>query len=236
MSEISSRGKRMEFSPRLVPVSTPDTARGVVLVLHGGARKPGRPGVSPTRAGHREWAVFRLLNAQRGWQPGATPVDDARWALRELSARYDGVPVALVGHSLGGRAAVLTAGAPQVAVAVSLAGWFEPTDRVDAPAADLLFVHGDADRVASRGTALTVARSARARSVEFTTVPGGKHAMLRHGGAFVGPAAEFLRAHLTGAPAQTSGPRWSGRDVETGAGRVELHAPQAGQTNRTPGM
>jgi alpha/beta superfamily hydrolase len=223
----------------------------VVLVLHGGARRPDRPAVSPTqlsvlrmipiarrlaRAGAGELAVYRLLNSRRGWEPGGTPVDDARWALVELAQRHPRLPAALVGHSLGGRAAVLAAGTGGVHAAVSLAGWFEPTDRVVAPGVDLLFVHGDADRVASPAAAAAVARTARADSVDVVTVPGGKHAMLRHGRAFLRPATAFVVARMLGWDVQTSGPRWRGSAADTGAGRVELHAPQAGQTNRTPGM
>ena len=55
--------------------------------------------------GHR-LAVFRLLNSARGWDTSRTPVDDVRWALDELASRHGDLPVALVGHSLGGGVAM----------------------------------------------------------------------------------------------------------------------------------
>ena len=127
----------MKLEPRLLPVGTAPQPRGVVLVLHGGASRRENMRVSPAqlsvlrmipiarriaREGAGELAVFRLLNSRRGWETGRTPVDDVRWALEqtpEILRRR--LPVCLVGHSLGGRAALLAAGEPPVAGAVALA-------------------------------------------------------------------------------------------------------------------
>lgn len=63
------------------------------------------------RAGRGRLAVFRLLNSIRGRDTRRTPLDDVAWALAELGERRgDELPVCLVGHSLGGRAAILSAG------------------------------------------------------------------------------------------------------------------------------
>src|SRR5689334_24858422 len=115
----------MELSPKLIEVRVPREPEGVVLVLHGGASRRDRMRVSPTqlsvlrmvpiarriaRAGRGRLAVFRLLNSTRGWDTRHTPVDDARWALEQVRDRLGDLPVGLVGHSLGGRAALLAAG------------------------------------------------------------------------------------------------------------------------------
>ena len=112
--------------------------------------------------------MFRLLNAYRGWDSAHTPVQDVRWALDQVPERLGGsVPVCLVGHSLGGRAALLAAGEPSVAGAVALAPWVLPSD---APrgvrGTPLLIVHGTKDRIASpeRSAALAARLETRLRS------------------------------------------------------------------------
>jgi pimeloyl-ACP methyl ester carboxylesterase len=204
----------VHLQPRLVDVTTPRQPEGVVLVLHGGAHRRGSPMVSPTqlsvlrmvpiarriaRAGRGRLAVLRLLNSARGWDTRHTPVDDVLWALDQLE-RHGGAlpPVALVGHSLGGRAALLAAADPRVRAADALAPYVYPSDgqaRVDGR--DILVVHGDRDRIASREGSAAVAQALSNRAnVEFLVVDGGKHAMLRHHGAFSGAAARFVAAHL----------------------------------------
>ncbi|MDA0179622.1 lysophospholipase [Solirubrobacter phytolaccae] len=200
----------MELQPKLIPVRVPHAPKGVVLVLHGGAARRDRMMVSPTqlsvlrmipiartlaRRGKGELAVFRLLNSRRGWDAHHTPVHDAHWALDEIAERLGTrLPTSLVGHSLGGRAALLAAGARDVASAVALAPWVYPTDV--APGLEgrrLLIVHGDHDRIASpeRARALADALSGHA-DVRYVNVVGGKHAMLSHGREFVEPAVEFV--------------------------------------------
>ena len=92
-----------------------------MLVLHGGASRGERVMVSPTqlsvlrmiptaravaRAGRGRLAVYRLLNSYRGWDSEHTPVADTDWAIDQVRERYADAPVGLVGHSLGGRAAL----------------------------------------------------------------------------------------------------------------------------------
>lgn len=211
----------MELQPKLVPVRVPKSPAGAVLVLHGGAARRENVMVSPTqlsvlrmipiarrlaRAGGDELAVFRLLNSRRGWDAHHTPVHDARWAFDEIAKRLERpLPTALVGHSLGGRAALLAAGAPHVTSVVALAPWVYPTDV--APGIEgrrVLFVHGARDRIASpqRARALADALSERT-DVQFVTVPEGKHAMLSHARAFVDPAVDFVLATLL--PPQDAG-------------------------------
>lgn len=189
----------MDLQPKLIDVRVPKDPEGAVLVLHGGASRRSNMMVSPTqlsvlrmvpiakelaRAGKGRLAVFRLLNSRRGWDATTTPVHDARWALGEMAQRLGRrLPTALVGHSLGGRAALLAAGAEEVRCVVALAPWVyaEDTPRGLDGNERILVVHGDQDRIASPQRARTVARRIGAKYVE---VEGGKHAMLSHGREF----------------------------------------------------
>jgi alpha-beta hydrolase superfamily lysophospholipase len=204
----------MDVRSRLVPVRVPRRPEGVVLVLHGGGARAGGMRVSPTqlsvlrmvpiarrvaRAGHGRLAVFRLLNSTRGWDTQHTPVDDVRWALDAIRERVAAdLPVGLVGHSLGGRAALLSADQPGVRSVVALAPFVYVEDAaVDARGTDILIVHGTEDRIAGPQRAEEVARRLQARThVEFVAVRGGKHAMLRRHGAFSGRAAGFMTETL----------------------------------------
>lgn len=208
----------MDLAPRLIDVAVPADPAGAVLVMHGGADRGKHAMVSPAqlsvvrmipiarriaRAGHGRLAVFRLLNSARGWDTRQTPVADARWALDEIAGRYDGSPppVCLVGHSLGGRAALLSAAEPEVASVAALAPWVYPDDVPDGLSGErrILIVHGDRDRVAkperSRALAERLRDDAR---VSYVTVRGGTHAMLAHRHRFDGLAADFVTATLLG--------------------------------------
>ena len=207
------------MSARLVGVRTPRDPEGVVIVLHGGAQREGNPMVSPTqlsvirmipvarriaRSGSRRrsggLAVLRLLNTHRGWDMSHTPVDDVAWAMTQVRERWPGVPVALVGHSLGGRAALLAGEQDGVEVVVALNPWVYAGDDSTLDERQVLFVHGDADRIAPLARSRAVAeRLARRTEVGFVTVTGGKHAMLRHGRVFEEAAADFVVARLLGA-------------------------------------
>ena len=99
--------------------------RGVALVLHGGRADSYDPvrgrHLSPARmrpfarALHRQGgrhglAVWTLRNRYRGWNgKDMSPVQDARWALSRISQEHPGVPVYLLGHSMGGLTALCVA-------------------------------------------------------------------------------------------------------------------------------
>ncbi|CAI9415887.1 alpha/beta hydrolase [Nocardioides sp. T2.26MG-1] len=218
---------------QLIDNSVPRRPSGVVLVLHGGASRTGRPEVSPAqlsvlrmlpvagriaRAGRGRLAVLRLLNSSRGWDAAHTPVDDVAWAMARVRERLGDLPACLVGHSLGGRAALLAAGEPEVRGVVALNPWLYPDDPrvpVDLAGRRVLFVHGTDDRVApperSRLVASRLERRSDVTSVEYVEVPGGRHAMLRHGAAFERAAADFAVDTLLGGselrPAALRAPR-----------------------------
>jgi len=234
---VGSRGRAgslraMELEPRLLTVAAPASAAGVVLVLHGGAGRRSRARVSPAqlsvlrmiptarraaRVGRGALAVFRLLNARRGWDTEHTPVRDAHWALDRIAERLGhALPTCLVGHSLGGRAAILSADRPEVRSVAALAAWVYPTDVPDGVAGrSFLFVHGAEDRVARPERSAELARALAERAeVTYVTVRGARHAMLAHGRTFDRLAAEFASATLLGTPASPTvdralhGERW----------------------------
>ena len=143
--------------------------------------------------------MHRLPNSSRGWDEAHTPVDDVAWALGEVRDRYGvDVPVVLVGHSLGGRAAILSGDQPGVRSVVALAPWVYPADgRRDLHGRRVLVVHGDEDRVASPQRSAAVAEDLRRTAeVGYIRVAGGKHAMLGHHRVFDGAAADFVTAQL----------------------------------------
>lgn len=207
----------MTTRARLIPTRVPAHPAGIVLVLHGGASRRDQVAVSPTqlsvlrmiptatrvaRAGRGRLAVFRLLNSTRGWDTRHTPVDDVAWALGQLRERFEqDLPTCLVGHSLGGRAALLSAGQRDVRSVVALAPWVYDSDGETTlpPGRRILVVHGDHDRIASPQRSAHVAeRLRRTADVGYVLVGGGKHAMLRHGSVFDRAAADFATATLLG--------------------------------------
>jgi len=180
-------------------VTPPTTdARGIALVLHGGRESS----TDPVRAhqlavlrmlpfarrlascgGRHGLVVARLQFGQRGWNGELrSPVSDVRTALADLTARYPDVPVALIGHSMGGRAAVHAADSAAVAVVAALAPWITPSDPIDTMTGRrLLVVHGEADRITDPRVSRHYAEqaSAVAVSASWVGISGEKHAMLR---------------------------------------------------------
>lgn len=208
----------MDWSAKLIDVAAPERPAGAVLVLHGGASRRANMMVSPAqlsvlrmvpiarridRVAKGRLAVFRLLNSARGWDTHHTPVDDARWALQRIAERYgQRLPTCLIGHSLGGRAALLTAARPEVVSAVALAPYVYPGDVPSGLSGQrILIIHGTKDRIASpaRSAAIAEQMSRHAR-VAYVSIDAGKHAMLRRHSLFDGLAAAFASATLLAPP------------------------------------
>ncbi len=146
-------------------------------------------------------AVVRLLNSRRGWDTEHTPLQDVEWALAQSAARFGPeLPICLVGHSLGGRAALLSAGQPQVHGVVALAPWLEATDSVGGVRErPVVIIHGDADRIARPDRSRQFADRLRGETaVAYVTVTGGTHAMLTRMAAFDGLAARCALWMLLG--------------------------------------
>jgi dienelactone hydrolase len=179
-------------------VDEPDgQVQAVALVLHGGratSSAPVRarqlavvrmgPFARSLRAAGRDagLAVARLRYVARGWNgPAQAPVHDVQWAVARLAVRFPDAPIALVGHSMGGRAALYAAGHESVRAVVGLAPWLEPGDPVtQLRGRDLLLAHGDRDRITSAKRSAAYAATAQriAASVSYISVRGERHAML----------------------------------------------------------
>jgi dienelactone hydrolase len=134
-------------------------------------------------------AVALLRYRYRGWN-GADrdPLADLTAALDEHRRRHPDVPVVLVGHSMGGRAALLApagGAAPAeagVRAVCALAPWLVDTDPVEQLAGrTVLIAHGDRDRLTD--PAESYAYAVRAREVTDRVcrfeVRGDGHALLR---------------------------------------------------------
>ena len=207
----------MAREPILRLTMPPGPVQAVALVVHGGRVRGTRP-VPPwslaalrmipfarqlTRRGAGDGlAVARLRHVVAGWN-GSTqsPVADARWALARLSERFPGVPIGLVGHSMGGRTAMYVADDPAVRAVVGLAPWVETEDRVEPLAGrQVLIVHGDHDRTTSPASSAAFAERARdaAAHVSFVSVRGDGHAMLRRAALWQDLAAGFITGVLLG--------------------------------------
>ena len=193
--------------------TVPADPQAVVLVLHGGA-ETGRAPVTWWRlatlrmlpfatavehaAGDRV-AVLRLKNRVRGWNGDRQdPVHDACWALDRIHKVLPGVPVILVGHSMGGRVALHLASEPGVAAVAALAPWV--TGDLRRPRADtpVLLVHGADDRMTDpRRTAVLAHRwLADGVDVRHVEVPGEKHAMLHRAHYWHRTVADFVTSLL----------------------------------------
>ena len=107
---------------------------------------------------------------------------DTEWALQHAAARYPGVPAVLVGHSMGGRAALHATGHPSVIATCALAPWLDASDPVEPLVGrTVLIAHGDRDRMTDPAESLDYALRAKAltpRVCRFN-VHGEGHSMLR---------------------------------------------------------
>jgi alpha-beta hydrolase superfamily lysophospholipase len=180
----------MTRTPHLV-TREPAGARALVLLLPGGRADSLAParraGVAHLRMVPFGWAaeaagpvaVWRLRYRYQGWnEPARHPVADARWALEQAARRHPGLPVILVGHSMGGRVALHLATEPGLAGICALAPWIEPPDQAlpTDPRVPLLIAHGERDRVTDPAAS---ARFAADHGARFVLVPCAGHAMLR---------------------------------------------------------
>ncbi|WP_290852411.1 alpha/beta hydrolase [Gordonia sp. (in: high G+C Gram-positive bacteria)] len=199
----------MFLNTLLAPIhrSSPDLA---VLVLPGGTDFSYRQ-FSPTQGSALRMYPFtasiqarfgtrvRVRQAQYrvyGWNGGqASPMPHARAALDALAADHPGVPIAVIGHSMGGRIAAQLGADERVTDVLALAPWWQFADwRQIREGVRVRAIHGDADTVTraprtEKGIAELVARGFDA---DYLAVTGGGHAMLDNLGVWQGGALRFV--------------------------------------------
>ncbi|MEV8326223.1 alpha/beta fold hydrolase [Kitasatospora sp. NPDC056731] len=176
----------------------PEAARAAVLVLHGGEEHNlSRPGpvnlpllrmhgflrsLAKDTAG-ADVAVGTVRYRHRGWNgQRADAALDALAALDELARELGEVPTVLIGHSMGGRAALRAGGHPAVTGLVALAPWCPAEDPCEQLAGrDVLLLHGDRDKVTPPAETRAFAARSRAAGARVCgyTVTGSGHAMLQ---------------------------------------------------------
>lgn len=128
-------------------------------------------------------AVATLRYGVRGWNgPRQSPVHDARRALRQVQRRWPGMPVILLGHSMGGRVAMHLGGDDGVTGVVGLAPWLSHGDPCDQLAGQRVVIyHGTADVMTDPDASREFVRRARTAGADASFVPlsGLEHTMLR---------------------------------------------------------
>lgn len=181
---------------RLRATRDPERPTAVCLVVHGGRS------VSDAAVAGSQFAVlrmrpiarvlsrrlsgvgvYRLQLAVRGWNgTGAGPTRDARWAVAALRERHPGVPVVLIGHSMGARTCLRIADEPGVVGVVGLAAWLP----ADEPLAQLRgipvrLVHGDRDRIVPEPSTRPFVTRLTAAGIDLrrTVLTGTGHGMIR---------------------------------------------------------
>lgn len=184
--------------PFVETIEPPGRVESVVLVLHGGKANgtgvPKNMSLSMLRMrpiqkhlaarGQADGVAAWLLHYRvPGWNGAAAdPARDAHWALSEIRSRYGDVPVVLLGHSMGGRAAIRVADDASVIGVCALAPWLPPQEPLPRlTGRTLLIAHGTRDRwVDPRGSYQFAVRAKTSQpEVARFEVRDVGHAMLR---------------------------------------------------------
>lgn len=226
-----------------------------VLILHGG----GETGLGPPPRGLLNLPAVRMRPfarslaratratdggpvllrsvpyAHRGWNGAREdPLHDVTRALDTLQGEAGDIPVVLLGHSMGGRAALRAAGHPLVTGVVGLAPWCPPGDPVGQLAGrDAVLIHGTRDRTTSprASRSLTAqARQAGARTC-LVTIQDSGHAMLRRAPSWHRLATTLVTGLLGLAPlpAEVARALALPADAEAAEGTVDLERLRAAE-------
>jgi len=182
-------------SPSLLTVGPRGAPRAAVVIAHGGKSQSTAPD-SNLRSPALRMLPFLLDLARSGRRLGLAstqlryrlvgynegdPVADVEWALDRVAERYD-VPVCLLGHSMGARAALRAAGHPSVVSVVALAPWCPPAEPVEQlQGRTIVIAHGVRDRITDPARSLEFARHAQpvAERLARFELRGTGHTMLQ---------------------------------------------------------
>jgi predicted esterase len=185
-------------SPALEQRTARGETRGIALFCHGGTASSVEPPKERALSLIRMRAFEQFVHSSTadlgvvtaliryrvaGWNgEAADAFQDVRWAIGQLREQHGtDVPIVLVGHSMGGRAALRAGSEPSVTAVCALAPWTPPGEPV-MPVRDqtVVILHGRGDRwVPAKLSAdyAVRARRAGARVARFT-IEGG-HSMVR---------------------------------------------------------
>ncbi|MCX5392761.1 alpha/beta hydrolase [Streptomyces sp. NBC_00094] len=192
----------------LLPDGEPMSARRASARAHAALLPLGRALV---RAGRAEGLAAHVVRYRgRGWNGAdAELAADASWAVAEAVRRYGDVPLCLVGHGMGARAALRAAGHEAVGTVVALAPWL-PEDDVAAepePVRQLvgrrvLIAHGTND--ARTDPELSFRFAARAKKANRDTcrfeVHSDGHALRQYAAEVQALTADFVLGALFARP------------------------------------
>ena len=202
--------------PSLTRYDTPGRTEAMVLVLHGGKARSSAPVNGRSLTWRRAQGLARTLGASLhadgialwvlryrtvGWNgDGTDKVEDARWALDRIRLVLPGLPVVLVGHSMGGRVALQLSGEPDVVGIAALAPWIDSDTRQPPPRVAVLLAHGSSDRVTDPRRTDVLAKRYTDRGVDlrYVEVEGGTHSMLRAASRWHDLVADFVTDVLIG--------------------------------------
>ncbi|MGW2472697.1 serine aminopeptidase domain-containing protein [Streptomyces sp. NPDC001665] len=210
-------------------------ARAAVLLLHGGRADALEPPAalnlpalrmkpfarSIQRAvAHEDVLVGHVRYRHRGWNGHhAHPVADAHQALSELYEVAGPVPVVLVGHSMGARAALRAAADPQVRGVIALAPWCPPHECAShLGGRTVIALHDESDRITRAGDTwayLDRAQAAGAHAYGLRMSHGG-HTMIRRARQWQRLATEATTGLLGLTPLPyplAEGGAWTGEPV-----------------------
>ncbi|MDQ0986564.1 S9 family peptidase [Streptomyces sp. V2I9] len=199
-----------------------DEVSGVVLLLPDGEadsrRRPSTLSYAAqlpfaralARAGAGEGLTVHVLRYRwRGWNAAdAHPAEDAGWAADEVQRRYGDVPVCLVGHGMGGRAALRAAGHGSVTSVLALAPWLpeqpagEPEPVGQLVGRRVLIVHGTNDERTDPELSYRMAERAKKANRDTCRfeVHSDGHALRQHRAEVVALAADFVCGSLFARP------------------------------------
>jgi dienelactone hydrolase len=216
--------------PALEQRAASGETRGVALFCHGGTaasvEPPKERALSLVRMRAFEQFVHRSAAEQgiataliryrvAGWNgEAADAFTDVRWALTRLREDHGtDVPIVLVGHSMGGRAALRAGGEPSVTAVCALAPWTPPGEPVmHLRDQTVAILHGRGDRwVPARLSAEFAVRARRAGARVARFEIDGGHTMVRRASRWHAFARDVVLAGTGLAPMRP--------DIATALGR-----------------